>query len=159
MVRVNSKPMKIKFLFIFLIFFNYSLSFGESYIKASNGITWDKTNQTYSAEGSVEFKNNEIKAFANKILASYIFENEKEIFQNVELNEEVEIYYENEVFKSDTANYNKQKSLIILRGNVSIVSPDRYLSGDELIVDLEKNTRTLKTTGKDSLAEALIKDE
>ena len=71
----------------------------------------------------------------------------------------MEIYYENEVFKSDTANYNKQKSLIILRGNVSIVSPDRYLSGDELIVDLEKNTRTLKTTGKDSLAEALIKDE
>jgi len=39
------------------------------------------------------------------------------------------------------------------------VSPDRYLSGDELIVDLEKNTRTLKTIGKDSLAEALIKDE
>ena len=68
MVKVNSKLMKIKFLFIFLLFFNYSLSFGESYIKASNGITWDKTNQTYSAEGSVEFKNNEIKAFANKIL-------------------------------------------------------------------------------------------
>ena len=159
MVRVNSKPMKIKFLFIFLIFFNYSLSFWESYIKASNGITWDKTNQTYSAECSVEFKNNEIKAFANKILASYIFESEKEIFQNVELNEKVEIYYENEVFKSDTATYNKQNSLIILLGNVSILSPYRYLSGDELIVDLEKNTRTLKTIGKDSLAEALIKDE
>tara|TARA_B110000483_G_scaffold228665_1_gene291734 strand:- start:408 stop:863 length:456 start_codon:yes stop_codon:yes gene_type:complete len=151
--------MKIKFLFIFLLFFNYSLSFSESYIKASNGITWDKTNQTYSAEGNVEFKNNEIKAFANKIIASYIFENNKEIFQNVELNEEVEIYYDSEVFKSDTANYNKLKSLIILRGNVSIVSPDRYLSGDELIVDLKKNTRVLKTIGKNSLAEALIKDE
>jgi lipopolysaccharide export system protein LptA len=159
MVRVNSKPMKIKFLFIFLLFFNYSLSFSDSYIKASNGITWDKTNQTYSAEGSAEFKNNEIQAFANKILASYIFENDKEIFQNVELNEEVEIFYNNEVFKSDTANYNKLKSLIILRGNVSIVSPDRYLSGDELVVDLEKNTRVLKTIGKNSLAEALIKDE
>ena len=159
MVRVNSKQMKIKFLFIFLLFFNYSLSFSESYIKASNGITWDKTNQTYSAEGNVEFKNNEIKAFANKIIASYIFENNKEIFQNVELNEEVEIYYDSEVFKSDTANYNKLKSLIILRGNVSIVSPDRYLSGDELIVDLKKNTRVLKTIGKNSLAEALIKDE
>jgi lipopolysaccharide assembly outer membrane protein LptD (OstA) len=151
--------MKIKFLFIFLLFFNYSLSFSDSYIKASNGITWDKTNQTYSAEGSAEFKNNEIQAFANKILASYIFENDKEIFQNVELNEEVEIFYNNEVFKSDTANYNKLKSLIILRGNVSIVSPDRYLSGDELVVDLEKNTRVLKTIGKNSLAEALIKDE
>ena len=159
MVRVNSKPMIIKFLFIFLLFFNYSLSFSESYIKASNGITWDKTNQTYSAEGSVEFKNNEIKAFANKIVASYIFENGKEVFQDVELNEEVEIYYGSEVFKSETATYNKLKSLIILRGNVSIVSPDRYLSGDELIVDLEKNTRVLKTIGKDSLAEALIKDE
>ena len=151
--------MKIKFFFIYLFFFCYSLSFAESYIKASNGITWDKNNQTYSAEGSVEFKNNEIKAFANKILASYIFENEKEIFQNVVLNEEVEIYYENEIFKSNTATYNKLKSLIILRGNVSVVSPERYLSGDELIVDLEKNTRVLKTTGKDSLAEALIKDE
>ena len=159
MVRVNSEPMKIKLLFIFLFFINYSLSFGESYIKASNGITWDKTNQTYSAEGNVEFKNNEIKAFANKILASYIFEDEKEIFQNVELNEEVEIYYDNEVFKSEKATYNKPKSLIILIGNVSIISPDRYLSGDELVVDLEKNTRTLKTIGKDSLAEALIKDE
>ena len=42
---------------------------------------------------------------------------------------------------------------------MSIVSPERYLSGDELIVDLKNNTRTLKTIGKDSLAEALIKDE
>ena len=150
--------MKIKYL-ILIFFSSYTSSYAESYIKASNGITWDKTNQTYSAEGSVEFKNDEITAFANKIVASYIFKNEKEVFQNVELNEKVEIYYDNEVFKSNRATYNKLKSLIILRGDVSIVSPDRYLSGDELIVDLEKNTRVLKTTGKDSLAEALIKDE
>tara|TARA_B110000483_G_scaffold217471_1_gene269903 strand:- start:709 stop:1158 length:450 start_codon:yes stop_codon:yes gene_type:complete len=149
--------MKIKIIFLFLCF--NSLSYAESYLKASNGITWDKNNQTYSAEGNVEFKNNEIKAFANNIVAFYLIENEKEIFQNVKLNEEVEIYYENEIFRSNSADYDKLKSLIILRGNVSIVSPDRYLSGDELIVDLENNTRVLKTIGKDSLAEALIKDE
>jgi lipopolysaccharide export system protein LptA len=149
--------MKIKIIFLFLCF--NSLSYAESYLKASNGITWDKNNQTYSAEGNVEFKNNEIKAFANNIVAFYLIENEKEIFQNVKLNEEVEIYYENEIFRSNSADYDKLKSLIILRGNVSIVSPDRYLSGDELIVDLENNTRVLNTIGKNSLAEALIKNE
>ena len=159
MVKVSSVLMKINILSLFLFFLLSSLSFSESYIKASNGITWDKNNQTYSAVGNVEFKNEEIKAFANRIVASYVFENKKEIFQNVELNEEVEIYYDNEIFKSDSADYNKLKSLIILRGNVSIVSPDRYLSGDELIVDLENNTRVLNTIGKNSLAEALIKDE
>jgi lipopolysaccharide export system protein LptA len=159
MVKVNSKLMKIKFLFILLLFFNYSLSFAESYIKASNGIIWDKNNQTYTAEGNVEFENDEIIANANKMIASYSYENEKEVFQTVNLQGKVKIFYNDEIFNSNNADYDRLKSLIILYGNVSIESPERYLSGDKLIVDLENNTRVLETIGKNSLAEALIKDE
>ena len=159
MGKVNSIQMKIKISLIFFLFFSYSVSFSESYIKASNGITWDKNNMTYSAEGNVEFQNDEIKAYANKIKAFYNIENEKEVFEIVNLDTDVKIYYDNEIFSSNSATYNKLSSLITLYGDVSIVSPERYLSGDELIVDLKNNTRTLKTIGKDSLAEALIKDE
>ena len=151
--------MKIKISLIFFLFFSYSESFSESYIKASNGITWDKNNMTYSAEGNVEFKNDEIKAYANKMKAFYNIKNEKEVFEIVYLNANVKIYYNDEIFNSNSAIYNKAKSLITLYGNVSIVSPNRFLSGDELIVDLENSTRTLKTVGKKSLAEVLIKDE
>ncbi|MDB9824861.1 hypothetical protein OAC15_01995 [Alphaproteobacteria bacterium] len=151
--------MIIKIIFVIFLFLNYSLIFAESYIKASDGITWDKNNQSYSAEGSVEFKNNEITANANSMIAFYIFENEKEVFENVNLKGKVKILYNDEVFNSDKADYNNSKSLIILYGNVTIVSPDRYLSGDKLTVDLKNNTRVLETDGQDSLAEALIKDE
>jgi lipopolysaccharide export system protein LptA len=159
MVKVNFILMIIKIIFVIFLFLNYSLIFAESYIKASDGITWDKNNQSYSAEGSVEFKNNEITANANSMIAFYIFENEKEVFENVNLKGKVKILYNDEVFNSDKADYNNSKSLIILYGNVTIVSPDRYLSGDKLTVDLKNNTRVLETDGQDSLAEALIKDE
>jgi len=159
MVKVNFILMIIKIIFIIFLFFNYSLTLAESYIKASNGITWDKNNQSYSAEGSVEFKNDEITANANSMIAFYSFENEKEVFENVILEGKVKILYNDEVFNSDKADYDKSKSLIILYGNVTIVSPDRYLSGDKLTVDLKNNTRVLETDGQDSLAEALIKDE
>ena len=159
MGKVSFIQMKIKILFIFILFFDYSLSYSDSYLKASNGIIWDKNKMTYSAEGNVEFENDEIKAYANKMKAFYNIENEKEVFEIVYLDTNVKIYYNDEIFNSNSAIYNKAKSLITLYGNVSIVSPDRFLSGDELIVDLENSTRTLKTVGKDSLAEALIKDE
>ena len=151
--------MIIKLIFTLFLFLNYSLAFAESYIKASNGIVWDKNNQTYTAEGNVEFKNDEIIANANKMIASYSYESEKEVFQNVNLLGEVKIFYNDEIFNSNNADYDKLKSLIILYGNVTIESPQRYLSGDKLIVDLENNTRVLETVGKNSLAEALIKDE
>ena len=146
-------------IFFTLIFFIPLLGLSESYIKASNGIIWDKNNQTYSAKGNVEFKNSEIKAFANEILATYKIENGKEIFQKVDLNQNVKIFYQEEIFTSDEGTYSRDKGIINLIGNVKIVSPDRFLSGDELEVDLKKNTRILKTNGKESVAEALIKDE
>lgn len=151
--------MMTKIIFVLFLFSNYSLTFAESYIKASNGITWDKNNQTYSAEGSVEFRNDEITANANKMIASYSYEKEKEVFQTVNLEGNVKIFYNDEIFNSDKADYDKLKSLITLYGSVTIVSPERYLSGDKLIVDLKNNTRVLETEGENSLAEALIKDE
>ena len=135
------------------------MSLTIAYIKASNGITWDKNNQTYSAEGNVEFKNNEIKAYANKIFALYSLEDDKETFIKVNLDGNVIINYQGEVFNANSAVYDKIESKITLFKEVTIISPERYLSGDELIVDLKNNTRTLKTIGKDSIAEALIKNE
>ncbi len=117
--------MRIKISLIFFLLLNYSVSFAESYIKASNGITWDKNNMTYSAEGDVEFQNDEIKAYANKIKAFYNIENEKEIFEIVNLDTDVKIYYNDEIFSSNSATYNKLSSLITLYGDVSIVSPKR----------------------------------
>ena len=150
--------MLIRVILIFFFFF-YNNLYSESYIKASNGITWDKANQIYSAVGNVEFRNDEIESFSNEIIASYILEDEKEIFSLVKLFDDVEIFYQGEVFTGDKANYNREKSIIILTGNVTITSPERFLSGDELVVDLEQNTRVLKTKGGDSIAEALIRDE
>ena len=159
MVKVHSTQMKIKFLTIILFFLSTTINYAESYIKASEGITWDKNNQTYSAQGNVEFKNNEIKAYANKIFALYSLEDDKEIFQKVNLDGSVIIHYQGEVFNANSAIYDKVSNLITLFEKVTIISPERYLSGDELIVDLKNNTRTLKTIGKDSIAEALIKNE
>ena len=93
------------------------------------------------------------------MIASYSYENEKEVFQTVNLQGKVKIFYNDEIFNSNNADYDRSNSLIILYGNVTIESPERYLSGDKLIVDLENNTRVLETIGKNSLAEALIKDE
>ena len=160
MVKVSSALITIKKIFFILSLFLYSNLFAESSIKASNGIIWDKNNQSYTAEGNAKFKNEEVEAYADKILAYYSIEEGKEIFNKVNLYKNVKIIYQEEIFTSDTGVYDRTKNLIILNDNVNIVSPDRYLSGDELIVDLDKNTRVLKTKdGQDSFAEALIKDE
>tara|TARA_X000000368_G_scaffold418224_1_gene417092 strand:- start:894 stop:1352 length:459 start_codon:yes stop_codon:yes gene_type:complete len=152
--------MKIKlFYFIIIVFCFYSSAYAESSIKASNGIIWDKKNQIYSATGNAEFTNNEIKAYANLIEAKYMIKDGKEVFETVNLNENVKIFYNDEIFYSDRGVYNRSKSLITLTGNVSIESPSRFLSGDELVVDLNNSTRVLKTTGQQDMVEALIKDE
>ncbi len=159
MGKVNSVLMIIRKISFVLCLFLYSELLAESTIKASKGIIWDKNNKSYLAEGNAEFKNDDVDAFADKILAYYSIKDGKEVFDKVNLYKNVKIFYQEEIFTSDKGVYDRLKNLIILSNNVNIVSPDRYLSGDELIVDLDKNTRILKSKDKDSFAEALIKDE
>ncbi len=56
--------------------------------------------------------------------------------QLVEFFENIVIYFKDEIFKGDYAIYTKDNNNIKINGNVSIESPTRLLTGDELIVDL-----------------------
>ncbi len=151
--------MLINLILLLVSFFFVNFGHSESYIKANSGISWDKNSQIYSANGEVEFRNDEIEAYSDRITAKYVIENGKEVFNIVDLYEDVKIFYQGEVFTADEAIYFRSMSIINLYGNVTVTSPDRFLSGDELVVDLDKNTRVLKTNGEGSIAEALIKDE
>jgi len=149
---------KIISAFILLaLFMNYSSA--EGYIKAKEGIEWDSQNQLYTAIGNVEFSNDSFFALADKMIAKYITENNEEVFTKVELFEDIEIKYNDEIFKGDYAIYLKENKTIYLKGNVMIRSPTRILTGDELIVDLEANKRTLNSANDQSLVEVLLENE
>lgn len=139
-----------------IIFFNLKCAYSEGYIKASDGIEWNSDKQTYTALGDVVFKNDRIEANSNKIIANYIEENNEEIFNVVEFFTNVLIYFNDELYKGDYAIYKKKDNTIQLKGNVSIKSPTRLLMGDELIVDLENNKRTLNSNTKETIVEVLI---
>jgi len=143
----------ISLLFILISIQN---SYSEGYIKADEGIEWDSENKTYTAIGNVVFKNENIEAKTNKMIAKYIEENNKEVFTVVEFFENIAIYFKDETFKGDYAIYTKENNIIKINGNVSIDSPTRILTGDELIVDLDNNKRTLNSSTKESIVEVLI---
>jgi len=130
----------------------------EGYIKANEGIEWDSDNQRYTAIGDVIFKNENIEAKSDKMVANYIEENNQEIFTFVEFFNNVVIYFKDEIFRGNYANYTKSENIIKVNGNVSIQSPTRLLTGDELIVDLDKNKRTLNSNTNESIVEVLIEN-
>ena len=148
---------KIFFLLVF-IFINIHNSFSEGYIKANEGIEWDSDNQTYIATGNVIFKNENIEAASERMIANYIEENDEEVFTIVEFFKNIVIYFKDEIFKGDYAIYTKDNNTIKMNGNVSIESPTRLLTGDELIVDLNNNKRTLNSNTKQSIVEVLIEN-
>lgn len=152
----NSMIKSIIYLVIF-IFFIHKI-YAEGYIKAKNGIEWDSQDRTYTAKGNVVFKNDKLEANSDKMIANYIEENDSEVFTVVEFYQNVVIYFKEEIFKGDYAIYTKNNSIIKLNGNVSILSPNRLLTGDELIVDLINNKRTLNSNSNESLVEVLIED-
>ena len=51
-------------------------------------------------------------------------------------------------FITDYGLYFKPKNLIELYDNVKIVSDERILKGDKLIIDLKNNTRTMSASKK-----------
>ena len=147
-----------KFIFLlFLLFFKYN-AYSESYVKAEDTLIWDSNEQSYTASGDVEFKNDKFIAFSDKMIAKYIEENNEEIFTIVELFENVVIEFKDEVFKGDYAIYTRDNNIIRLIGNVSIKSPTRLLTGYELIADIDNNKRILNSADNESLVEVLLDD-
>ncbi len=148
---------KILYLIFLIVFFSYAQS--ESYVKAKDTLIWDSENQNYTASGDVIFKNEKFIAYSDKMIASYIEENNKEIFTVVELFENVVIEFKDEIFKGNHAIYTRNNNIIILTGDVSIESPTRLLTGYELIADIDNNKRILNSADEESLVEVLLEDE
>lgn len=150
LLRVMTKYLVIIFIFL------YNLSNAESYVKAGDSLIWDSKNQSYTANGSVEFQNDKFIAYADKMIARYVEKKNKEIFTIVELFENVKIEFENEVFRGNHAIYTRDDNIIKLTGDVSIESPTRLLTGYELIADIDNNKRILNSANDDSLVEVLL---
>ena len=143
--------------FIFILFF-YLNSNAESTVKAGDSLIWDSENKSYTATGSVEFSNNTFIAFAEKMIAKYIEQGDKELFTIVELFEDVRIELKDEIFQGDYAIYTRDDNTITLTGDVSIQSPTRLLMGHELIADIDNNKRILNSANDESLVEVLLEN-
>ena len=147
---------KLSLLVLYLFFFSNAHS--ESYVKAGESLIWDSENKTYTANVDVEFKNDRFIAYADKMVANYIEENNDEIFTVIELFDNVVIKYEEEIFKGNYAIYTRENNIIKLIGDVSIESPTRLLTGNELIADIDNNKRILNSADKESLVEVLLEN-
>ena len=93
-----------------------------------------------------------------KMIANYIEENNDEIFTVIELFDNVVIEFEEETFKGKYAIYTRDDNIIKLTGDVSIESPTRLLTGNELIADIDNNKRILNSANKESLVEVLLEN-
>ena len=145
-----------KFIYIFLAFIYVSIAYSESSVKAGKSLVWDSENQSYTADGDVEFQNDKFIAFADKMIAHYIEKQDKEVFTTVELFENVKIVFEDEIFRGKHAIYTRDDNIIKLTGDVSIESPTRLLTGYELIADIDNNKRILNSENEESLVEVLL---
>ena len=147
---------KLTLLFLYLSFF--SSANAEGYVKAGESLIWDSENKSYTANGDVEFKNDKFIAFADKMIAMYEEKDNEEIFTVIELFNNVVIKFEEEIFKGNYAVYTRSDNLIKLTGDVSIESPTRLLTGNELIADIDNNKRILNSADKESLVEVLLEN-
>ena len=148
----------IKFFYIIFTLLYISFAYSESSVKAGKSLVWDSENQSYTANGDVEFKNDKFIAYADKMIAKYIEKQNKEIFTTVELFENVKIEFEEEVFRGNHAIYTRDDNIIKLTGDVSIESPTRLLTGYELIADIDNNKRILNSANDESLVEVLLEN-
>ena len=71
-----------KLIFLLLHLFVFSNANAEGYVKAGDSLIWDSENKSYTANGDVEFKNDRFVAFADKMIANYITQNNEEIFKS-----------------------------------------------------------------------------
>ena len=147
---------KLFFFILYLYFFSNANA--ESYVKAAESLIWDSENKSYTANGNVEFKNDRFVAFADKMIANYIEENNDEVFTVIELFNNVVIKFEEETFKGNYAIYTRDDNIIKLTGDVSIESPSRLLTGSELIADIDNNKRILNSSNNEPLVEVLLEN-
>ncbi len=147
-----------KFFYLILCLFVFSKANTESYVKAGESLIWDSENKSYTAYGDVEFKNDRFIAFADKMIAKYVEENDDEIFTIIELFDNVVIKFNEETFRGNYAIYTRDDNIIKLTGEVSIESPTRLLTGNELIADIDNNKRILNSADKESLVEVLLEN-
>ena len=147
-----------KLFFFILYLFSLSNANSDGYVKAGESLIWDSENMSYTANGNVEFKNDRFIAFADKMIANYKEEGNEEIFTIIELFDNVIIEFEEETFKGNYAIYTRDDNIIKLTGDVSIESPTRLLSGNELIADIDNNKRILNSADKESLVEVLLEN-
>ena len=148
----------IRTILFFLTFSYSSFLYSESYVKAGDSLVWDSENKSYTANGEVEFQNDSFNAFADKMIAVYVEEKNKEVFTTIELFDNVVIEFQDEIFKGNYAIYTRKDNIIKLTGNVSIQSPNRLLTGNELIADIDNNKRILNSSNDDSLVEVLLEN-
>ena len=148
-----------KLFFLFLYIFFFSNTNAEGYVKAGESLIWDSDNKSYTANGDVEFKNDEFIAFADKMIAVYEEKDNEEIFTIIELFNNVIIEFEDETFKGNYAIYTREDNIIKLIGEVSIESPTRLLTGSELIADIDNNKRILNSANNESLVEVLLEND
>ena len=92
------------------------------------------------------------------MIAMYEEKNNEEIFTVIELFNNVIIEFEEEIFRGNYAIYTRDDNLIKLTGDVSIESPTRLLTGNELIADIDNNKRILNSANKESLVEVLLEN-
>ena len=147
-----------KVIFFILSLFLYSNAYSESTVKAGDSLIWDSENKSYTATGSVEFSNDTFIAFSEKMIAQYVEKGGKELFTVVELFEDVRIELKDEIFQGDYAIYTRDDNIIKLTGDVSIQSPTRLLTGQELIADIDNNKRILNSANDESLVEVLLEN-
>ena len=146
------------FILLFLCLFFSSGANAEGYVKAGESLIWDSENKSYTANGDVEFKNDKFIAFADKMIAMYEEKDNEEIFTVIELFNNVVIEFEEEIFRGNYAVYTRDDNLIKLTGDVSIESPTRLLTGNELIADIDNNKRILNSANNESLVEVLLEN-
>ena len=147
-----------KLFFFILYLLSLSNANSDGYVKAGESLIWDSENMSYTANGNVEFKNDRFIAFADKMIANYKEEGNEEIFTIIELFDNVIIEFEEETFKGNYAIYTRDDNIIKLTGDVSIESPTRLLTGNELIADIDNNKRILNSANKESLVEVLLEN-
>ncbi len=148
---------KLIILFFYLFFFSNTNA--EGYVKASESLIWDSENKSYTANGNVEFKNDKFVAFADKMIANYEEINNDEVFNLIELFNNVVIKFEDETFRGNYAVYTRDNNIIKLTGDVSIESPTRLITGSELIADIDNNKRILNSANNESLVEVLLEND
>ena len=158
-LKVKLNLLQVNKLFFLIFFILFSNANSESYVKAGDSLIWDSENKSYTANGDVEFKNDKFIAFADKMIANYIEENNEEVFTIIELFNNVVIEFKDETFRGDYAIYTRDDNIIKLNGDVSIESPTRLLTGNELIADIDNNKRILNSADKQSLVEVLLEKD